>query len=154
MQPSRARRARPHDPRAETEQEGAASDDDRPAARKSEGSGQGTGRRQAIHPLITVAKAEHKDDALAGLERWKARHRAAAAFLQGNDILVDSMRGSSSTWTRIRINLRNVPEGERPAEEAPDPDYDPWHSRESESRPETRTQHRRPRRSNPADGWL
>jgi hypothetical protein len=83
-------------------------------------------RRRATQPLITVAKAEHKEDALSGLERWKARHPDAAAFLQVDDILVDSMRGRSSTWTRIRVNLRHVPEGERPAEEPADPDYDPW----------------------------
>jgi hypothetical protein len=83
-------------------------------------------RRRPTHPLITVAKAEHKEDALAGLERWKARHPAAAALLQVDDVLVDTMRGRSSTWTRIRVNLRHVPEGERPAEEPPDPDYDPW----------------------------
>ena len=86
----------------------------------------GAGRRQSTQPLITVAKAEHKDEALAGLERWKERHPAAAALLQVDDVLVDSMRGRSSTWTRIRVNLRNVPEAERPAEETPDPDYDPW----------------------------
>jgi len=83
-------------------------------------------RRRATHPLITVAKAAHKDDALAGLERWKARHPDAAAHLQVDDVLVDSMRGRSTTWTRIRVNLRHVPEPERPAEEPPDPDYDPW----------------------------
>ena len=82
--------------------------------------------RRSTHPLITVAKAEHKQDALAGLDRWKARHPAAAALLQVDDILIDTMRGRSSTWTRIRVNLRHVPEGERPAEEPPDPDYDPW----------------------------
>jgi hypothetical protein len=75
---------------------------------------------------MTVAKAEHKDDALAGLERWKVRHPAAAARLQVDDILVDSMRGRSTTWTRVRINLRHVPEEERPAGEPPAPDYDPW----------------------------
>jgi bifunctional non-homologous end joining protein LigD len=85
-----------------------------------------TGRRESTQPLITVAKAQHKEDALAGLERWKARHPEAAALLQIDDVLVDAMRGRSSTWTRVRVNLRNVPEGERPAEEAPDPDYDPW----------------------------
>src|SRR5439155_1734099 len=83
-------------------------------------------RRRAAHPLITVSKAQHKEDALAGLERWNARHPAAAALLQVDDVLVDSMRGRSSTWTRIRVNLRHVPENERVAEEAPDPDYDPW----------------------------
>jgi DNA ligase D-like protein (predicted polymerase) len=85
----------------------------------------GAGRR-STQPLITIAKAEHKDDALAGLERWKARHPEAAAFLQVDDVLVDTMRGRSSTWTRVRVNLRHVPENERPAEEPPDPDYDPW----------------------------
>ena len=86
----------------------------------------GTGRRQSTQPLITVARAEHKEDALAGLERWKTRHPEAAALLQVDDVLIDVMRGRSSTWTRIRINLRHVPESERPAEEPPDPDYDPW----------------------------
>ena len=84
------------------------------------------GRRVSTQPLITVAKAQHKDDALAGLERWKARHAEAAARLAVDDVLVDSMRGRSTTWTRIRVNLRHVPESERPAEEPPDPDYDPW----------------------------
>jgi len=83
-------------------------------------------REERVSTLITVAKAAHKAEALAGLERWKARHPAAAARLQVDDVLVDSMRGRSTTWTRIRVNLRNVPEGERPAEEPPDPDYDPW----------------------------
>jgi bifunctional non-homologous end joining protein LigD len=83
-------------------------------------------KHRSKHPLVTVARAEHKEDALAGLERWKARHPDAAALLQPDDVLVDSMRGRSSTWTRIRVNLRHVPEGERPAEETPDPDYDPW----------------------------
>ena len=87
------------------------------------------GRRQTTQPLITVANARFKDDALAGLERWKERHPEAAARLQVDDILVDAMRGRSSTWTRIRVNLRNVPEEKRPAEEAPDPDYDPWRGR-------------------------
>src|SRR3989441_3396783 len=84
----------------------------------------GSGRRRSA-PLVTVAKAEHKEDALAGLNRWKARHPEAAALLQVDDILVDSMRGRSSTWTRVRINLRRVPEGQRPAEAPPEPDYDP-----------------------------
>jgi bifunctional non-homologous end joining protein LigD len=83
-------------------------------------------RSDRAGPLITVAKAARRSDALAGLERWKARHPAAAARLQVDDVLVDSMRGRSTTWTRVRVNLRNVPEAERPAGEAPDPDYDPW----------------------------
>jgi len=84
------------------------------------------GGRQSTQPLVTVAKARLKEDAVAGLERWKARHPETAALLQEDDVLVDSMRGRSSTWTRIRVNLRHVPEAERPAEEPPDPDYDPW----------------------------
>jgi bifunctional non-homologous end joining protein LigD len=84
------------------------------------------GRRQSTQPLITVSKSQHKEEALAGLERWKARHPAAAALLQVDDVLVDSMRGRYTTWTRIRLNLRHIPEAQRPAEETPDPDYNPW----------------------------
>jgi len=90
--------------------------------------GSATGRRKPTQPLIIVSKAQHKEDALAGLERWKERHPKAAALLEVDDVLVDTMRGRSSTWTRIRVNLRHVPEDERPAEETPDPDYDPWSS--------------------------
>lgn len=83
------------------------------------------GRRQPKHPLLTIAKAAKKADALDGLERWKAKYPKAAEHLEAADVLVDAMRGRYRTWTRIRVNLRNVPEGERPPEEAPDPDYDP-----------------------------
>ena len=76
-------------------------------------------------PLVTVANSPDKAAALAGLERWKARHAAASALLAVDDVLVDSMRGRSSTWTRVRVNLRHVPEGERPPQETPDPDDDP-----------------------------
>jgi bifunctional non-homologous end joining protein LigD len=76
-------------------------------------------------PLIVVANSPRKDAALTGLERWKAKHREAAAHLAVDDVLVDSMRGRSSTWTRIRVNLRNVPEEIRPTQETPDPDDDP-----------------------------
>jgi len=92
-----------------------------------DGETKGTGRRQPKHPLITIAKAEHKEDALAGLERWKARHPDAAAHLAIDDVLVDPMRGRYTTWTRIRVNLRHVPESLRPDQEPLDPDYDPWH---------------------------
>lgn len=84
-----------------------------------------TGRRKSTMPLIEIARAAKKDDALAGLERWKARHADAAAKLEPADVLVDAMRGRSTTWTRVRVNLRNVPEAERPPQEALDPDYDP-----------------------------
>jgi len=96
----------------------------------------GSGRRKSTQPLVTVAKAKHEKDALAGLERWKTRHPEAGALLQVDDILVDSMRGRSSTWTRIRVNLRHVPEGRRPAEEPPDPDYDPWRDWKPGPRPD------------------
>ena len=76
-------------------------------------------------PLIVVANSPNKQAALAGLERWKARHSNAASHLAVDDVLVDSMRGRSSTWTRIRVNLRNVPEEMRPSQETPDPDDDP-----------------------------
>jgi bifunctional non-homologous end joining protein LigD len=74
------------------------------------------------HPLIEIGRARHQQDALAGLERWKARHPQAAAYLEPPDILVDSMRGRYSTWTRIRVNLQHVPEALRPAQEPLDPD--------------------------------
>jgi hypothetical protein len=83
------------------------------------------GRRQPKHPLITVAKAAKKEDALAGLERWKDRYPQAAMKLEPADVLVDAMRGRYTTWTRVRVNLRHVPEGERPPQRKPDPDYDP-----------------------------
>ena len=73
-------------------------------------------------PLIEIGRAKHKDDALAGLERWKERHPSAAAHLQPADVLVDAMRGRYSTWTRIRVNLQNVPVELRPAQELLDPD--------------------------------
>jgi bifunctional non-homologous end joining protein LigD len=76
-------------------------------------------------PLVVVANSPHKQAALDGLARWKERHAEAASHLQAEDVLVDSMRGRSSTWTRVRINLEHVPEALRPAQETPDPDDDP-----------------------------
>ena len=76
-------------------------------------------------PLLVVANSPDKQAALAGLERWKAKYPEAAALLAVDDVLVDSMRGRSSTWTRIRVNLRHVPEAQRPPQETPDPDDDP-----------------------------
>jgi bifunctional non-homologous end joining protein LigD len=88
-------------------------------------------------PLIVVANSPDKAAALAGLERWKAKHPALATLLAPEDVLVDSMRGRSSTWTRIRINLQHVPEEIRPAQETPDPDDDPtreWRERSNKKR--------------------
>ena len=100
--PSRAKRTR-------------ASGESKPAARKA----------RTKMPLIVVANSPNKEAALAGLERWKAKHAEAASHLAVDDVLVDSMRGRSSTWTRIRVNLRHVPEEIRPSQETPDPDDDP-----------------------------
>ena len=104
----------------------------------------GPKRRASIHPLIEIGRAPKKEDALAGLERWKARHPEAAAHLEPADVLVDAMRGRFKTWTRIRVNLQHVPEALRPAQEALDPDDTPnewahvdpatWHRRPSRAR--------------------
>jgi DNA ligase D-like protein (predicted polymerase) len=82
-------------------------------------------KKRVKMPLIVVASSPDKRAALAGLERWKKKHPEIAGLLAIDDVLVDSMRGRSSTWTRIRINLRHVPEALRPPQETPDPDDDP-----------------------------
>jgi bifunctional non-homologous end joining protein LigD len=102
----------------------------RVAPSRAKASGPRQPRKQA--PLLVVANSPDKDAALAGLERWKSKHSKAAEYLAVDDVLVDSMRGRSSTWTRIRVNLRNVPEALRPKDETPDPDDDPtreWRSK-------------------------
>ena len=85
-----------------------------------------TGRRRSSMPLIEIARAANRDEAMAGLERWKQRHEAVWPHFEPADILVDSMRGRSSTWVRIRLNLQHVPEDLRPAQEALEVDFDPW----------------------------
>jgi DNA ligase D-like protein (predicted polymerase) len=97
---------------------------------------------RARMPLIVVANSPDKDAALAGLERWKERHPDAAQHLAVDDVLIDSMRGRSTTWTRIRVNLRNVPAAIRPPQETPDPDEDPtrewrerWQAAKAEGKP-------------------
>ncbi|HEX5240264.1 MAG TPA: DNA polymerase domain-containing protein [Candidatus Limnocylindrales bacterium] len=85
-----------------------------------------TGRRRSSVPVIEISRAKSKDEALAGLERWKARHASAAAALEPADVLVDGMRGRSSLWYRVRVNLTHVPEAERPEQEPLEVDYDPW----------------------------
>ena len=82
-------------------------------------------KRRATVPLLEIARAKTKDDALAGLERWKAKHPEITARLEPADFLVDAMRGRSTTWTRIRINLSKIPEAEHPEGEPLDPDYNP-----------------------------
>jgi len=85
-----------------------------------------TGRRKSTKPLIEIARAETKAEAMDGLERWKSRHADVWPLLEPADVLVDSMRGRSSTWTRIRLNLEHVPADQRPAQEPLEVDYDPW----------------------------
>ena len=85
-----------------------------------------TGRRRSTMPLIEIARAASEAEARAGLQRWRSRHAEVWSHLAPSDILVDSMRGRNTTWTRIRLNLRNVPESERPPQEALEVDYDPW----------------------------
>jgi len=84
-----------------------------------------TGRRRTNAPLIEVARAASQQEAMEGLERWKARHRSIWPLLEPADVMVDSMRGRSSAWYRIRLNLRHVPEADRPGQEALEVDYDP-----------------------------
>ncbi|HJT37635.1 MAG TPA: DNA polymerase domain-containing protein [Actinomycetota bacterium] len=84
-----------------------------------------TGRRRTTAPLIEISRASSQRDALDGFERWKAKHPAAAVHLQPADVMVDAMRGRFKAWYRVRVNLRNVPEGERPPQEALESDYDP-----------------------------
>jgi DNA ligase D-like protein (predicted polymerase) len=100
-------------------------------------------------PLIVVANSPDKNAALAGLEKWKAKHADVASRLAVDDVLVDSMRGRSSTWTRIRVNLRHVPEALRPPQETPDPDDDPtreWRTmRASKKQPEATVRARKQR---------
>ena len=83
-------------------------------------------RRMSSKPLVEIGRAAKQADAVAGLERWRARHPNVWPHLRPADVLVDAMRGRSTTWTRIRINLENVPPDLRPAQEPLDPDYDPW----------------------------
>jgi DNA ligase D-like protein (predicted polymerase) len=86
----------------------------------------GHGRRTQTMPLIEIARSNPRDESMAALEHWKERHPEAAAKLEPADVLVDGMRGRSSIWYRIRVNLQHVPEAERPPQEPLEVDYDPW----------------------------
>src|SRR6266550_4653290 len=106
-----------------------------------------TGRRRTTMPLIEIARAATESEARAGLQRWRVRHAEIWSHLAPSDILVDSMRGRNTSWTRIRLNLRNVPESERPTQEALEVDYDPWAGYEA---PDRSGQLDRPKRRRPA----
>ena len=86
----------------------------------------GTGRRKSTKPLVEIARAATKDEAMKGFNRWKRRHRGIVKYLEPADVLVDAMRGRFTTWTRIRVNLEHVPEDKRPEQEPLEVDYDPW----------------------------
>jgi bifunctional non-homologous end joining protein LigD len=137
---------------ARHEREGAGDAPWPPHYRKQEGEPprvQPSKRRVSKHPLIEIGRAQKKEDALAGLERWRARHPDAAAHLAPADVLVDAMRGRHQVWWRIRVNLQHVPVEQRPPQEALDPDEDPvalaWGVTAEEAREWMRT-HRRPSR--------
>jgi hypothetical protein len=123
VMPSRARRGAV---RAEGDEVAASSPATRSESPPAAVSSAPTGRRASTKPLIEIARAATKDEALAGFERWKARHESVVARLEPADILVDSMRGRFTLWYRIRVNLEHVPVGERPDQEALEVDYDPW----------------------------
>ena len=108
-----------------------------PSRAKADGGAPAKRKPREKMALLVVASSPRKEDALAGLERWKAKHAEAAAMLAIDDVLVDSMRGRSSTWTRIRVNLRHVPEEQRPPQETPDPDEDPTREWRSKARTPT-----------------
>jgi DNA ligase D-like protein (predicted polymerase) len=117
VQPSRARKRAPK-PAVDGSEGASGEQSDEPKPKP-------TGRRKSSHPLIEIARARKKQDALDGFERWKLRHPAAAAQLQAADLLVDAMRGRYTTWTRVRVNLQHVPAELRPTQEALDPDDEP-----------------------------
>jgi DNA ligase D-like protein (predicted polymerase) len=97
-----------------------------PAEKAPKGAKEAGGRRQSAMPLIEVARTKTKDEAMAALDTWRARHPDAVKRLQPADILVDGMRGPSSIWYRIRINLQHVPDEQRPPQEPLIADYSPW----------------------------
>jgi bifunctional non-homologous end joining protein LigD len=142
VQPSKARRpkteydpGRGHDggppPEVAAERAAAVAAGDPNAGLPTEWAGSGTrptptGRRKTSIPVIEISRAAKKAEALEGFERWKTRHPEAAKALEPADVLVDGMRGRSSLWYRVRVNLIHVAEADRPAQETLDPDYDPW----------------------------
>jgi bifunctional non-homologous end joining protein LigD len=131
--PSRARTAGTGDRSAATDARSAAT-----GARTAAKSTRSASKKKAVRtkmPLLVIANSPSKEAALAGLERWKKKHRKVAKLLAVDDVLVDSMRGRSSTWTRIRVNLRNVPEELRPPQATPDPDDDPTREWRASKRP-------------------
>lgn len=104
-------------------------------AEKAPRAGDGSGRRVSTMPLIEVARTKTKPQAVAALDEWKARHADVVPELHPADVLIDGMRGSSSLWYRVRVNLQHIPEAKRPAQEELIADYDPWAGKEWPGRP-------------------
>jgi len=104
-------------------------------AEKAPRSGDGSGRRVSTMPLIELARTKTKPEAQAALDEWKARHQDVVSLLHPADVLVDGMRGSSSLWYRVRINLQHIPEDRRPSQEELIADYDPWAGKQWPGRP-------------------
>jgi DNA ligase D-like protein (predicted polymerase) len=97
-----------------------------PAEKAPRGAKKGTGRRQSAMPLIEIARTKTKAEAMAALDTWRDKYQEAAKKLAPIDVLIDGMRGPSSIWYRIRINLQHVPESQRPPQEPLLADYNPW----------------------------
>ena len=97
-----------------------------PAEKAPRGAKKGTGRRESVMPLIEIARTKTKDEAIAALDTWRDKYQEVAKRLEPVDVLIDGMRGPSSIWYRIRINLQHVPEGQRPPQEPLLADYNPW----------------------------
>ncbi|KAA9107742.1 non-homologous end-joining DNA ligase [Microbacterium rhizomatis] len=95
-------------------------------AEKPPRAGDGSGRRASTMPLIEIARTKTKPEALRALEEWRAQHPSVSGMLHPADVLVDGMRGSSSLWYRVRVNLQHVPEAQRPEQGTLLADYDPW----------------------------
>ena len=97
-----------------------------PPPRPPRSESDGSGRRHTRKPLVEVARTATQDEARAAFAIWAASHPAAAGALAERDVLVDRMRGRSSLWYRVRVNLENVPADDRPEQEPLVADYDPW----------------------------
>ncbi len=105
-------------------------------SRRAGGAARGGSRRKTKVPVLVIGQAKRRDEAMAGLERWKARHPEVAAMLAPAAYLVDTMRGRSSAWYRVRVNVEAVPEALRPPDEPLDPDWDPKSEWAGEHAPE------------------
>ena len=105
------------------------------------------GRRVSKHPLIVIAHSTKKEEVQESLEKWKEENSSVTSFLQPADILTDQMRGRSSAWWRVRINLQHVPEALRPAPPELPPIPNPWADATPEQIAAYREMHRKRRKA-------